>query len=170
MLVRVKKHPTLGVLVASNGMVFNRVRHSHYKWTFGSVTGRRYAMVSVDGKPYLVHRLVAETFLPNPEGKTQVDHILRDSLDNNVCQIKWATPTENIRNRTNTTEFAELLAIDRKAYHKVWNSMHAEEYREKYLENRGKNLEQAKQRYWRKREDGFHRVRSADGKQHWEKI
>lgn len=150
MLVRVKKHPTLGVLVASNGMVFHRVGRSQtYKWTFGSIScrsGRKipYARVKISGRLYQVHRLVAETFLPNPEGKKQVDHILRDSLDNNVCQIKWATPTENNRNRVNSTEFAELLAIDRKVYHKVWRN--------------------------KKLEDGFHRVTGADGKRHWEKI
>lgn len=161
MLVRVKKHPTLGVLVASNGMVFNRAsRYNTYKWTFGTISGiygRKipYARVKIAGRLYQVHRLVAETFLPNLEGKKQVDHILRDSLDNNVCQIRWATPSENNRNRVNTTEFAELLAIDSKAYHKVWRSMHTEKRREKYR---------------KKREAGFHVVRDADGKQHWEKI
>lgn len=150
MLVRVKKHPTLGILVASNGMVFNRVRGSNtYKWTFGSISssyGRRlpYARIHTAGRIYPVHRLVAETFLPNPEGKTQVDHILRDSLDNNVCQIRWATPTENVRNRTNTTEFAELLVIDKNMYQRVWHN--------------------------KKREAGFHRVKGADGKLHYEKI
>lgn len=160
MFVRVKKHPTLGVLVASNGMVFNRAGYSQpYKWTFGCVTGRRYATVSVNGKHYQVHRLVAETFLPNHEGKPQVDHILRDTLDNNVCQIRWSTPSENSRNRVNNTGLAELLDADRDTYMNVWYRLNAEKCRE-----------QAKQRYRRKREAGFHLVRSADGKRHWEKI
>lgn len=150
MLVRVKKHPTLGVLVASNGMVFHPVGRSQtYKWTFGSASGsygRRisYDRVKISGRLYPVHRLVAETFLPNPEGKPQVDPILRDTHDNNVCQIRWATPTENNRNRVNSTEFAELLDIDKKMYHKAWRD--------------------------KKREAGFNRVTDADGKRHWEKI
>lgn len=165
MLVRVKKHPTLGILVASNGMIFNRVGHSKtgYKWTFGCVTSRRYATVSVDGKHYQVHRLVAETFLPNTEGKPQVDHILRDTLDNNVCQIRWATPSENSRNRVNNTGLTELLDADMNMYMnmymKVWYRLNTEKCRE-----------QAKRRYRRKREAGFHYVNGADGKRHWEKI
>lgn len=160
MLVRVKNHPTLGVLVASNGMVFNRVGPSKtvYKWTFGSIAGR-YVQVRIAGRLYLVHRLVAETFLPNPEGKTQVDHILRDTLDNNVCQIKWATPSENGRNRVNNTGLAELLDADRKMYQKVWHRLNYEKYRENQ-----------KQWYWKQREAGFHFVTGADGKRHWEKI
>lgn len=155
MFVRVKKHPTLGVLVASNGMVFNRVGHSQtYKWTFGFVRDI-YDGVKVSGKIYPVHRLVAETFLPNPEGKPQVDHILRDTHDNNVCQLKWATSTENNRNRVNSLGIAELWTMDKKLYQNVWRSMHAEKIREKY---------------WEKREAGFHIVKGTDGKQHWEKI
>ena len=151
----------MGILVASNGMVFNRIRGSQTrKWTFGHPGANgRYDVVQVSGKQYRVHRLVAETFLPNPEGKIQVDHILRDTHDNNVCQIKWSTPTENNRNKSNNTGIAELWTTDRNLYRKIWHSMHVEKIREKH---RGK--------YWEKREAGFHYVRGADGKKHWEKI
>lgn len=161
MLVRVKKHPTLGILVASNGMVFNRPGHSKtYKWTFGHSDSRsRYDVVQVSMKQYRVHRLVAETFLSNPEGKTQVDHILRDTHDNNVCQIKWATPSENCRNKANNIGIADLLDTDETTYNKAWYKLRADKLSEK-----------RKQRYREKREAGFHFVLSADGKRHWEKI
>ena len=155
MLVRVRKHPTLGILVASNGMAFNRARGSKTcKWTFGNVTGR-YALVGISGRIYTAHRLVAETFLPNPEGKALVDHILHDTHDNNVCQIRWATPSENNRNRVDNIGIAELLDTNKSTYKKAWYSM---------------NTEKAKQWYWKKREAGFHIVRGAERKQHWEKI
>ena len=156
MLVRVKKHPTLGILVASNGMVFNRVGNSNaYKWTFGTVRGK-YDTVNISGEIYLVHRLVAETFWPNTEGKPWVDHILRDTHDNNVFQIKWATPSENNRNRVDNIGLVERLGTtDMSTYHKAWYSIHAKKMREKYRE---------------KREAGFHYVLCEDGKHHWEKI
>ena len=49
-------------------------------------------------KNYTVHRLVATSFIPNPENKPCVDHINRDRSCNRVSNLKWCTHSENMRN------------------------------------------------------------------------
>ncbi len=46
-------------------------------------------------KKELVHRLVAITFIPNPNGLPQVNHIDRVRSNNCVSNLEWVTAKEN---------------------------------------------------------------------------
>lgn len=59
-----------------------------------------YVELSAKGetKHYSVHRLVAMTYLPNPKGLPEVDHIDRNIRNNNVENLRWTDRTGNLRN------------------------------------------------------------------------
>ena len=46
-------------------------------------------------KAHLIHRLVASTFLDNPESKPEVNHKNGIKSDNRLENIEWATKSEN---------------------------------------------------------------------------
>jgi len=51
-------------------------------------------------KKFLIHKLVAKAFIPNPQNKPYVDHYPnRDTFCNNAENLRWATTEENSFNK-----------------------------------------------------------------------
>ena len=98
------------------------------------ISNQGYMMVGLckDSKQHncLVHRLVACAFIPNPEGKSEVDHIDTNPRNNCVTNLRWVTSRENSNNpltlqhhpRTNTNHKPVVqLTMDGK-YIRTWDS------------------------------------------------
>lgn len=86
----------------------------------GCVNKWGYKQVSIGGKIRKIHRLVAEAFIPNPEGKPCIDHINTDKTDNTVwlnedgsvnydkTNLRWVTHKENSNNPQTLLKMAEV--------------------------------------------------------------
>lgn len=78
-----------------------------------NVYGRGYlnARLYRNGKSHSfpVARLVAFTFIPNPENKPTVDHINNIKFDNRVENLRWATYHENMSNPISVQRRKEMM-------------------------------------------------------------
>jgi predicted XRE-type DNA-binding protein len=48
-------------------------------------------------KSFKVSRLIAKTFVDNPENKPEVNHINSDRTDDRACNLEWCTRSENMK-------------------------------------------------------------------------
>ena len=68
-------------------------------------------------KNYLVHRLVAQTFISNPNNLPQVNHKDENKMNNNVDNLEWCTRSYNCQYGTRTKRIAEKTRITNKGKH-----------------------------------------------------
>lgn len=61
------------------------------------IKGYRYIYLGKNGiqKTYLLHRLVAKSFIENPENKKEVNHIDFNKDNNSVPNLEWVDSSEN---------------------------------------------------------------------------
>lgn len=82
----------------SEGATIRRISTGRILAPFYS-RGYRTVKVFVNKTKYSkrVHRLLAEVYIPNPEGKPHINHKNGIKWDNNLSNLEWCTPHENAR-------------------------------------------------------------------------
>lgn len=76
----------------------------------GSVHASGYRRVRVNGKSYYTHRLIAETFCPNPNNFPIVNHIDENKLNNCASNLEWCTYQHNTLHGTARKRRVEKLS------------------------------------------------------------
>lgn len=82
-------------ILCKNG-VTKKIKSSYLK-PYNIKSGYSSAILSENDKQYhfLVHRLVAEAFIPNPDNKPCVNHIDKNRMNNKMENLEWVTYSEN---------------------------------------------------------------------------
>jgi hypothetical protein len=78
-----------------------------------------YIKTKLNSKNYGLHRLLAITFIPNPEGKGEIDHIDRNPGNNSLENLRWGTRSENSLNRARNTEENHNITINKSGTYQV---------------------------------------------------
>lgn len=91
-LDRLKPNPLTGGMSVIRGRVLR-----------GRVNRGGYRQVTLSGNSRMttrtVHRMVAQSFIPNPKGHRLVLHGPSGSLDNTVTNLRWGSNSDNMRDK-----------------------------------------------------------------------
>jgi hypothetical protein len=89
--------------ISRDGVIRNR-KNKKLKAQYIGSTG--YYMVSFSyfnkSKPQRVHRLLAKTFIPNPNNLPEINHKNGNKLDYSLENLEWVNRTENVRHAFKT--------------------------------------------------------------------
>ena len=66
-----------------------------------SITNSGYYQITINGRTYPVHRIIASQFIPNedPDNLTDVNHINHNKLDNRISNLEWISHAQNLSHR-----------------------------------------------------------------------
>lgn len=81
-----------GYFASPSGNIYNR----HGDLMAGSVDHCGYRHIILNRKNHNVHRIIAKTFIPNPDNLPCVNHKDGNKLNNSVNNLEWCTHSENI--------------------------------------------------------------------------
>lgn len=94
--IQLTNHPDYEIMIDYPHTVRRKSdEHECYEW----ISNSNYILIKLD-EIYLKHRIIAEQFIPNPEGKNEINHINHIKTDNHISNLEWCTHSDNILDRT----------------------------------------------------------------------
>lgn len=87
--------------VTEDGAIYWQYQ-SRFEEMATQVTKNGYRYIQLGTTRKLVHRLIAQTFIPNPDNKPCVNHKDGNKLNNTVSNLEWVTHSENMRHAFDT--------------------------------------------------------------------
>jgi hypothetical protein len=85
-------------LISNDGDIYSLKSNKYIKSQIGNHGYKTIKLYSNNNpKRFLVHRLVALTYLPNTCNKKEVNHINGNKQDNRIENLEWVNPVENTR-------------------------------------------------------------------------
>lgn len=81
-----------------------RAKEPHILKTRTDRNGYNFVMLRKDGRSHtaLLHRLMAQTFIPNPLNKPEINHENGIKSDNSIANLTWCTRRENLEHAQRT--------------------------------------------------------------------
>mgnify|MGYP007071581081 CR=1 FL=1 len=103
-----------GYSASTDGQIKNNLTNQLIKPTLtGGQKYKRYPAVWLNKKQYYVHRLIAETFCTRIDiNNRYVDHIDGNTLNNNMENLRWVSPSANTNNRNTNFNITRLTPLD----------------------------------------------------------
>lgn len=91
-------------LCNEQGEIYSLKRNKILKGTVNKQGYKCVLLTKNDGKikRVRVHRIVAQTFIPNPENKPQINHKDGNKMNNAISNLEWVTSKENIHHAIKT--------------------------------------------------------------------
>lgn len=92
------KFPIPGICdhyASKSGHIYRKDPDGRYHKIRASFNNCGYLRVKIYNQKYFVHRLIAKTFIPNPENYPVVMHLDNDKTNNKLSNLRWGTYSQN---------------------------------------------------------------------------
>jgi len=109
-----------GYYAVSDGNIYSSITNKNLS-SFVDNVGYKQVVLYKDKKRHYkrVHRLIAETFIPNKNNLSQVNHINGDKLDNRVENLEWTNNSGNTKHAYDNNMYLSTKQISVKSKSKI---------------------------------------------------